>query len=209
MGDDLEPRGLFGGDLSFLHPPLAFLVSAGRDIGCVRIALDAEGIVEIAAAQMLECHLDLATRRWVEHIGRRIKIKIGVAARAWGLDQIGDGPRQAQQFFFAQAEPGRFVAEEFAIGRASPPLAARSRTLPLQFVEELLALGGANHRQLGVIGRARSRVAQQCPAQGGDLIEEELVGVPGLGIARAHRPERLLFLKRSLDLGPVGPWINP
>ena len=32
--------------------------------------------------------------------------------------------------------------------------------------------------------------------------------MPGLGVARSHRPERLLFLKRSLDLGPVGPWID-
>ena len=77
--DDLEPGGLLGGDLGLLHPALAFVVGAGGDVGGRGIARHAQGVVQVAAAQVLERHADLPTGRRVEHVGRRVEVELGVA----------------------------------------------------------------------------------------------------------------------------------
>ena len=79
----------------------------------------------------------------------------------------------------------------------------------LQLVELGIALGDLGDGQLGVVGGARGRIAQECLPQGGDLVEIELVGVARLRVPRAHRPGWLQSLERGLDLGPVGPRIDP
>ena len=72
VGDDLEPGGLLGGDLGLLHPSLAFGVGAGGDVGGRGVARQAQGIVEVAAAQVLQRHADLPTGGRVEDVGRRV-----------------------------------------------------------------------------------------------------------------------------------------
>ena len=98
--------------------------------------------------------------------------------------------------------------QEPAVGRAQPSLGGAEADPPLQLVELPLPLGELGDGQLGVVGRAGGRIAQERPAQRGDLVEIELVRVPGLRVPRPHRPGRLLALQRSLDLGPIGPRID-
>jgi hypothetical protein len=208
MRDDLEPGGLLGGDLGLLHPSLPLGVGAGGDVGGRRVAADAQGIIEVATAQVLQRHPELSPRGRVEDIGRRVDVDLGIAVRVRSLGEAGNRPDQAEQVLLVQPEPGGLGGQVLAVGRPEPPLGGAEADPTLQLVELLLPLGPAGDGQLGVVGRAAGRVAQKRPSQGGDLVEVELIGVPVLGVPRPHRPRRLLAMQRGLDLGPIGPGID-
>ncbi len=208
MSDHFEPGGLLGGDLGFLHPALALGVGAGVDVGGRGVARQAQGIIEIATAQVLECHADLPSGRGVEDVGRRIQVELRVAVDARRLDELRDRPDDPDEVILVQAEPGRLVDQESAIGQAQPPLGGAEADAALQLVELPVPFGPLDDCQLGVVSRARCGIAQERSTQCGDLVEIELVRMPGLRVPRAHRPCRLLALERSLDLRLVSVRIN-
>ena len=88
------------------------------------------------------------------------------------------------------------------------PLGGTEAHPTLQLVELLLALGALDHRRARRRKPRESGIAQERLAQRWDLVEIELIGMAGLGVARSHRPDRLQTSERSLDLGPIGPGID-
>ena len=93
--------------------------------------------------------------------------------------------------------------------RSDPPLAARKADPLLQLVELAIMLGDLGDRQLGIVGRAGRRIAQECLAQSGNLVEIELIGVPGLRDSACPSTRPAAALERGLDLGPSAPGSTP
>ncbi len=98
--------------MRLLHPALAFGIGAGSDVGNRRVSTDAQRIIEIATAKVIERSTNLAARRGVENISGRIGIEFIAVVDHGGLDKVRYRPRQSQEILLGQSKLGRFVMQE-------------------------------------------------------------------------------------------------
>ena len=118
--DDLEPGRLLGGHLGLPHPPLAFLVGPGRDHRRRGVAKQAQRVVKVAAAQVLERAADLPPRRRVEDVRRGLDVaarpppRVAVVSIRPGISRVSRSSTSS-----VKPQPRRLVAEERR-GRLAP-----------------------------------------------------------------------------------------
>ncbi len=202
--DDFQPGRLFGRDLRFLHPALAFGIRPQANFPRGRVTGEPESIVQVATPEVVECHPDLPAHDGVDHVGDRVHVlNLGRRFRL-RRDQL----HKTVEIGRAEPELRGFAPEQGAIGDGQAALRRAEPYQSLQLIQLLIALDAAGGGEFGVIGRARGRVAEQRLPERGNLVEIRLERVLCLGVARSRRPDRLLARQRRLDRRAVGSGVD-
>ena len=118
VGHGFEPRGLLGRDLGLVHPAVPLGVGPGGDLRGRGVARQAQGVVEVALADVVQSHPNLASRGRVEHVGRGLEL--GNFGRALG--QGGIRLRQPVELGGGGPQPLGLGLEQSPIGDREAPL---------------------------------------------------------------------------------------